>query len=333
MRASYAWASPNSSARPPGRLAGREPKCSGNQALTPWLWLSLTSAACLGFYEVSRKRALFNHAPLWVLLEANLGGLAGLVVVLIVARVSGVVETWGLVVVPLTVAQHGAVFLKSCLVTASWVCAFVAVKELPITIAGPLRAIAPAFTVLGALLIFQEQPSAPQWAGIGVIFVGYLMFARVGRREGIQFFRSSYVVVLLLGTLLGSMSGLYDKHLLGRAALHPTTLQFWFLIYASLLEALLIVGRGRLDPGGRPRFSWSWGAPLAGLALFLADQFYFRALAEPGALVSVVSLVRRSSVIVSFSVGAWLFQEQLIHRKAFALLVVLTGLLILITGK
>jgi len=309
-----------------------------SRGLIPWLWLSLASSLLLGLYEVSRKAALGRSAPFTVLLWANVGGLLGLGVSLLLARNVGLAQDAAFYLVPLNRGQHAAVLVKAALVSTSWMMSYSAVKHLPLTVAGPLRSVAPAFTVVGALLWFHEAPSVVQWLGIGIIFAGYLGFARLGKSEGIFYTTSPYVILLVAGTIVGAMSGLLDKHLLQRAHLQPTTLQFWFVVYTTLIQVVLnlsvMARQGRL--AARP--AWpashvSWLSPLAGVLLVVADQFYFRALAEQGAMVSVVSMVRRSSVLVSFSVGAWLFREQLVQKKALALLVVLSGLLVLITGK
>jgi len=309
-----------------------------NPGLIPWLWLSLASSLLLGLYEVSRKAALSTSAPLLVLLSANLGALVSLGLALLVSRNMDLARHTEFYLVPLNSAQHGAVLIKSLLVSTSWMMSYSAVKHLPITVAGPLRAVAPAFTVLGALFWFHEAPSLVQWSGIAIIFAGYFGFARLGRSEGISYTKSPYVILLVAGTIVGAMSGLLDKHLLQRVHLQPTTLQFWFVVDTALIQVLLqlMLMAKRSEPSKRFDLgAWkvSWLGPLAGALLVVADQFYFRALAQQGAMVSVVSMVRRSSVLVSFSVGAWLFREQLIQKKALALLVVLTGLLVLITGK
>ena len=47
----------------------------------------------------------------------------------------------------------------------------------------------------------------------------------------------------------------------------------------------------------------------------MADFAYFYALSLPGAMISIVSMVRRGSVLVSFLCGALLFREKNIKSK------------------
>jgi transporter family protein len=137
-----------------------------------------------------------------------------------------------------------------------------------------------------------------------------------------------WLLLLLGGTLVGAGSGLYDKVLLQSMNIAPTTLQFWFATYNMVLQTPLVAAvwwpRRSLDP-----FRWRGSVVAVGAFLVLADQLYFRSLASDGALVSVVTLVRRSNVLVSFALGGWLFRERLLARKAIGLIVIAIGLIVL----
>ena len=60
---------------------------------------------------------------------------------------------------------------------------------------------------------------------------------------------------------------------------------------------------------------------------------YFYSLSLDGAMISIVSMVRRSSVVVSFLLGAWLFREKNLKAKAFDLLLVLISMVFLYIGS
>ena len=65
----------------------------------------------------------------------------------------------------------------------------------------------------------------------------------------------------------------------------------------------------------------------------MADFVYFYALGCDGAMISVVSMVRRGSVIVSFLCGALIFHEKNLKAKAFDLLLVLLSMILLYIGS
>ncbi len=294
-----------------------------------WLLLAVGSALVLGGYEIARKAAVQENAVLPVLLTANGAGLFVLAAgVVVTGMAPGMDQSSGMVVQSLTGLHHVAVALKAALVTTSWVLVYASVKHLPISISGPLRATSPALTVLGALLLFGENPAPSQWLGMAVIFAGYFVFATLGRGEGIRYAENRWVGILALGTCFGAMSGLYDKHLLQRMRISPTTLQFWFSVYNVLLQVFLAWLLWQRQPDRLP-FRFRWVIPAVGVLSALADQLYLRALFQEEALVSVVALIRRTSVAVSFTIGGLLFRERLLRQKGAALGVVLLGLLLL----
>ncbi len=306
-----------------------------------WILLSIASSWFIGGYEVARKAAVGQGQVNWVLLSVTLGGLLVLSPLPVlscfaphwVAPLGLDVKLWG-------PREHGLVFVKALIVSSAWVFSYAAIKHLPISVAGPLRATSPVLTVSFALLLFGEQPSPGQWLGMSVIFAGHVGFARLGRQEGIVYSKNRFILLLLLGTTIGSMSGLYDKLLLQQLRLPATSLQFWFTFYGAVLQGTWLVlsqrrvGRQlgkREAPPSEPhelarRFPFIPAAAAAGVLLVLADQLYMRAVAMPDALISVVSLTRRSSVLISFSLGGLLFRERLLKKKALPLGLVLLGL-------
>jgi bacterial/archaeal transporter family protein len=209
-----------------------------------WLFFAAFSAALIGLYEVARKAAVDGNASLPTLLAATLSGLGCLLPLAIGTLFDvGPVAHSSFRVENLSPLGHGLVACKSLLVTTGWALGYSAVRDLPISIAGPLRATSPLFTVLLALVLFQERPSTSNWLGMALLFAGYLGFASVGRKEGIRFSKSRPVFMLLLGTFIASLSGLYDKFLLQKIDLPVTTMQFWFTFDNVLIQAVLV---GRL---------------------------------------------------------------------------------------
>jgi transporter family protein len=157
---------------------------------------------------------------------------------------------------------------------------------------------------------------------------GYFLFSLAGKLEGIRFERNWGVFFAFAGTLLGACSALYDKFLLQRHAIDPLIVQFWFQADLVLLFTAIIFVQ-RLLKMQRTPFQWRWSIPAVGLFLVAADWFYFSAMSEPGTPISIVSLLRRSNVIVSFGLGTIIFHEQNIKRKAYALAVLILGVAIL----
>ena len=72
---------------------------------------------------------------------------------------------------------------------------------------------------------------------------------------------------------------------------------------------------------------------LISVFLSAADFAYYYALSSDGAMVSVVSMVRRASVVVSFMGGVLIFREKNIRGKLIDLALVLAGMVFLYLGS
>lgn len=296
-----------------------------------WIAASLLSALFLGFYELGTKHAVRDNAVLPVLFFANVCSATVWGVLLAVAAASPSTLPVSLHVAPLTGTQHLLLLAKSALVATSWVCSYFAIKHLPVSLASPVRATGPMWTLFGAVLVLGEQPTWLEGVGIVITLASFVGLSLAGSREGIHFHRDKWFGFLLIATLLGATSGLYDKFLLGRAGFDAATVQCWFSIYLAALFFPLAVGwKLRLWP--RHVFHWRWSILVISFGLLIADFVYFDALRNPEALVSLVSSLRRGSVLVAFAGGLLLFGEVYNRQKLLAVLGVLAGVVLTILG-
>ncbi|MDF9834150.1 transporter family protein [Ereboglobus sp. PH5-5] len=296
-----------------------------------WIVASLVSAFFLGCYDLFTKASVRGNAVLPVLFFANVCS-AAVWLALMGARVAspGAVPEilW---VEPLNAHQHLLLFAKSALVASSWVCSYFAVKHLPVSLAAPIRATGPVWTLFGALLVLGERPSWLQILGVVTTIGAFFGLSVAGRHEGINFSKNKSVWLLICGTLLGAVSGLYDKFLLGTVGFKASTVQAWFAIYlAAIFAPLALAWKARLWP--RNEFHWRWSIPLVGLALLAADFLYFDVLRNPEALVSLVSSFRRASVLVAFAGGLLIFHESNGRKKLPAVIGVVIGIALTIMG-
>ena len=218
---------------------------------TAWLIPTLFSAFTLGIYDVCKKSSVKDNAVMPVLFFATL---SGTIFFLIATCITGNAAA----AVYCSRSEYLLTLLKAAIVGSSWVCAFYAMRELPITLAAPIRATSPLWTAIGGLLIYNEIPRP-------LIVLG-----------GAWALRSCF--------------------------------------------------------GKRAEFHWKWSIPLTGILLIMADYAYFYALSSDHAPISMVSLVRRCSCVVTFIVGARLFKDGRLKIKAAALALLLIGVILIARG-
>ena len=296
-----------------------------------WVVAILLSAFFLGLYDLCTKHAVRANSVTPVLFFSTLTGATVWFVLLLVQAMHPGLLPHSLVTDALTWQQHLQLLLKSGIVAASWVGTYFALKHLPLSIGAPIRATSPLFTLFGAILILGERPTWLETVGILTTLGSFVGLSVAGAREGVHFHRNKWVWFLLMGTLFGAVSSLYDKYLLGTLNFSVPTVQCWFQIYLLVFFAPFALGwKLRLWP--RNEFHWRWSIPFIALALLGADYLYFSALRHPDALVAIVMSLRRASTLVAFAGGLYFFREVNGWKKLPAVIGILVGIVLTILG-
>ena len=296
-----------------------------------WVALAFLSALLLGFYDVAKKRALIGNAVMPVLLLNTLfSSLFFLPFIISSTGGFGWFDNTFFDIPQGDIHAHAMVFIKSAMVLTSWIFGYFGMKHLPITIVGPINATRPVLTLLGAMLIFGEQLNGWQWAGVMLALFSLFLLSRAGKSEGVDFRHNIWVLSVAAAAIVGACCGLYDKHIM--RTLDPMFVQGWYTLYQFAMMAVVVAVLWLPKRAEKP-FHWSWAIPLISLFLTCADIAYLTALSKDDALIAVVSMIRRGSVIVSFSCGAMLFHEKNLRTKALDLAFILIGMILLYIGS
>ncbi len=288
-----------------------------------WLWTSVASALLLGCYDIAKKQALKRNGVLEVLLVATALSTLFLVPVLVGPH-------------PATPQMHFWLFLKSLLVAGSWIFGILGLKHLPLTTVGIIKATRPVFVLLGCLLLFGEVLNGIQWAGIVVAILALTLLGLSSRSEGIYFRRNRWVWCMGLSVLFGVISALFDKQIVSNLKLPPVFTLAWCDLYVTIILTICLVvircvRRKRQAPLQPMR--WDWSLLLIAVFITISDILYFYSLSCDASLLAVVSMLRRSSVVVTFLGGAILFKEKNLRAKGWVLLLLLAGMVLLFLGS
>ena len=299
-----------------------------------WLLLAFLSAVLLGFYDASKKAALKDNAVLPVLLLNTLFSTLIFSPVLIDGLVgrgwfSGTMFDTTEVVGDLK--AHLLVLIKSVIVLTSWIAGYFGIKHIPITIVGPINATRPVLVLVGAMLFFGERLNWCQWVGVVLSILSIYMMSRSSKKENIDFTRNKWMLFVAIGTIMGAVSGLYDRFIMQE--LSPVFVQTWFNFYQLLMMAAVCMTAWYPVRKTTTPFHWSWAIPLIAIFVAAADFAYFNALSRPEAMISVVSLIRRGSVLISFACGVIIFRERNLKAKIFDLLLILIGMVFVYFGS
>lgn len=297
-----------------------------------WLWTAIASAFLLGFYDVAKKKASERNGVLHILLYTT-----AISTCFFLPLILSSLFDWHLADGTLLEMHRGPfhdhllIFIKSVVVAISWITGLMGLKNLPITTAGTIKASRPVFVLLGSIILFGERLNAWQWAGVVVSVLALWLLSLSSRREGIDFAKNKWIFCMVLSVLAGVASALMDKYIM--SSMSAIFVQSWCNFYIALIMAVIVLTAKLIQGENYRKFKWDWAILVISIFVSLSDFFYFFSLGDKDAMLSIVSMLRRSSVIITFICGAILFKEQHVKQKSLSLLLLLIGMAILVFGS
>ena len=295
-----------------------------------WVVLSLISAVLLGFYDIFKKQTVVNNAIIPVLFYSTM--ISGLMFLpfIMLSYLKPYIFTGDfmqkLFIEPLTMRQHLLIMGKTALILCSWMFSYSAMKHLPITVVGPVNQLRPAITVILMFCVFHESLTWLQGTGVVLAIISFYFMNRSGKLEGIQFKSNKWVYMLLGSAVLVALSGVYDKFLLSKESISPSTIQAWYTVYDFLMMSVLFLLFWLPKRKEQP-FEWRWGIVAMAVFVTIADVIYLTGLKQEAAVVVLIPLILYGvRLVVSFVYGIFGFKEQNIRSKIIPLLMVLAAL-------
>ena len=279
-----------------------------------WLWLSVLSALLLGIYDVAKKKALQSNGVYWILLSST---------ALTAIYLSPFLSSGSL-------QDHLSLVLKAVLVSTSWVSGLIAMQHLPLTTVSTIKASRPMFVVFFSIILFGERLNLLQWLGVAVVMTALFLSSRSKRHETDKETSAKGMTCMIISVLSGAASALYDKYILQH--LEPLFVQSWTNIYITVLLALVMLVQYLTDKEHFQPFRWDWHILVISVLITVSDAIYFYSVKDPDALLSVISMIRRSSVLITFLGGALIFKEGQIKDKALDLVLMMVGVALLLFG-
>ena len=302
-----------------------------------WTILAFISALCLGFYDVSKKIALTNNKVIDVLTLSVCFSSLALSIPLILSRLCPEMMIGTHFYVPrLDLTAHLFTILKSAIVLSSWIFAYISLKHLPISVVSPMQATRPMWTLIGALLIFNEHLNTWQWIGV-ILAIGTVFVFSFSNKSKIENRKSTidnkYYIALALAIFIGACSGLYDKYLMRRY--DHNAVQVYYTFYQAVMMAIVWL----IEKSRQPRTTRLssikniWVIILISLFLIVSDNVYMLALRDPDSMIAVVSTIRRGGAVIGFAYGLIFLREPDPWRKILCMLGILAGLICLAFGS
>lgn len=296
-----------------------------------WVSLAFIAALMLGLYDVAKKRSLKDNAVLPVLWFSILFSAIIFSPTLLDSIVGrGWFDGTLFETTSGSLRDHALIFAKAALVLSSWIFGYFGIKHLPLTIVGPINATRPIMVLVGAMLIFGEKLNIYQWIGVIIAIISLFLLSRSSKKEGVNFANNRWILCIAAAALIGAACGLFDRYIM--YSMNAIFVQSWHAVYQLLLMTIIVAVLW-WPKRHEQKFHWSWAIPMISILLTMADMAYFHALSDGAAMIAVVAMIRRSSVIVSFTCGALMFGERNLKAKAIDLLLILVGMVFLYIGS
>ena len=301
-----------------------------------WTILAFISALCLGFYDISKKIALRDNRVVDVLTISVCVSALVLSVPLFLSRLFPDAMSSSYAYVPtMDLKAHLFTLFKSVIVLSSWVFAYISLKHLPISMVSPMQATRPMWTLVGALLIFQEHLNGWQWIGVLLAIGSIFIFSFKNHRKNRNNRNNQnklYYICLALAILIGSCSGLYDKYLMRQY--NHNAVQVYYTLYQAIMMLIVWAIVNHKSPIKNHKSIQKIGIiVLISLFLIVSDNVYMLALRDPDSLIAVVSTIRRGGTVIGFAYGLLFLKEPDPWRKVLCMSGVMAGLICLAIGS
>jgi bacterial/archaeal transporter family protein len=297
-----------------------------------WVILGIFSALFLGFHEIFKKTGLNHNAVFPVLLIGSAASALVFLPFIVVSRIfPAFAASWHIDIPASDFTAHMLFLLKSCIVATAWIFGYFSVKYLPVTLLAPLNASGPVWTMLGAMLLYNEKMNLLQWTGVLISLGFYYALSVSGNIKGTAKKNNKWIFFAFLSIIFNSVSALFDKYLVRHY--DRIALQAWFSIYTALIFFITLFIFWYPTRKNTTKFTWRWSIFLIGIFLVIADFFYFKGLSFDQSLVSVLIMIRRASAVLVFAAGAFYFRETSLRRRGLVLAGILAGTALVVVGS
>ena len=219
-------------------------------------------------------------------------------------------------------------FLKAFVVCIAWLFAFKALKKMSVSLYGIMDLSRMLFSTLLGIIVLGENFTLAKAVGFFLVATGLLLvnLKKNAETKGMSF---SILIAALLNCFFNAISGTMDKVLMQH--MNSSQLQFWFMFFMTIIYGVILaVNKEKISVKSIKTNYW---IPLLSLSLIVGDRFLFEANANPDSQVTLMTVIKQSSVIVTILTGYFIYKDKNILHKLLCTGIILTGIFITIFFK
>ena len=217
------------------------------------------------------------------------------------------------------------VILKSFAVFVAWILGFKGLKRVPVSLYGLFDMSRVIFSTFLGVVFLYERLTVKGFFSIILVIVG-LCFAEQRKTELKEDYNRKYIWYILLGCFFNAVSGTLDKYIMSTGEITSSALQFWFMLMLSLFYlAYAVIKKEKLEI--KKAFTNPF-VYLLSFSLVFGDRLLFIANQDPESKVTIMTVLKQCSAIVTIVLGKILYKEKNIARKLICALIIIMGIVL-----
>lgn len=277
-----------------------------------WVFLVILYSVIKGIREVLKKKSLHINTLGEVLFFYTL---IGFILIL---------PTCTKDVFNITISQFVMMFVKSSVVFLAWICSFTSVKHMPISYTGIVDMSSVGFSTIFALIFLNEKMTLLSTIGFFLVIAGVFLvnLQKSNKSEGVK---PVYVILMLLSCLFNSTSSLIDK--ISMKQMTSAQVQFWFMLFLTVFYFIFLIASQGKNINVKAVVKNKYLCILS-IIFVIGDRALFMANANPESKVTLMTLIKQSTVFVTVLLGKLVFKEKNIRYKLLCAFIVISGILI-----
>lgn len=220
----------------------------------------------------------------------------------------------------------GLILLKSFSIVVAWIAGFVAIKKVPVSIYGITDTSRVIFSTLMGVVFLGEHLTEKSVIGLILVVIG--LYIANAKKDKNSEYKMKYIWILILSCGLNGISGTLDKYIMSTGTITSSALQFWFMLTLSIMYLLYsFIKREKLEIKKCLKNPWIY---VLSFSLILGDRLLFIANSDPNSKVTVMTLIKQSSAVVTIILGRVIYKEKNIIKKLICAGIIITGIMIAI---
>ena len=294
-----------------------------------WIFLVLLYGLLKGSRALAKKKAMATNSIMEVLLAYTI---LSFVFVIPQAKNAGGLET----------KFYFYIAVKSFVIFVAWIFSFNSLKRLPVSVYGILDLSRVLFATFLGVFFLGERLGFLQVLGLLFVCAGLLMlkfklpvFRRIflleepvqvpaaKRLSASADVTTFYVVLALVSCLLNALSGFMDKILM--KSVSSSQLQFWYMLFLVSYYVIYVLVKKEKISLSVFKNRWIW---LLAAMFVIGDKALFIANGMAESRVTVMTLIKQSSCLVTILGGYFMFKEKDTLYRMFCALVIIFGIVL-----